>query len=83
MTNEQRAKLANLAVAMALEVPEKQQAATAQVPWSLIHKVRAICEEIGFDWRQARKDVAATNRANYARWLEERRTAKAQESQLP
>jgi hypothetical protein len=79
MTNEQRAKLANLAIAMALEVPIHQNAATAKVPWQLINKVRAICEEMSFDWQAAQRDVAKANRENRARWLAEYKSVKAQE----
>lgn len=70
-TDAQRARLAQLAGAVALEAPLREGSAsyTAKIPWDLINKIRAVMDESGFDWRTQHAKVAASNKAERARRL--------------
>lgn len=66
MTDKQRARLAQLAGAVAIEAPIRRgkYSSDAKVPWDLIEKIRAVYDEMGFDWKAEAEKVQREYRHN-------------------
>jgi rRNA-processing protein FCF1 len=43
------------ALEVAIRAPLEQKAYAAKIPWSVINELRAIFDEMGIDWREAKK----------------------------